>query len=83
MAAPKIGIDHSKCATPFDCKKCLQICPQGVFWVIPVKVVKFKETDAKAPGAWKLTVQYRAMCADCDMCVEVCPVGALTVTSSR
>jgi ferredoxin len=83
MAAPKINIDHSKCTTPFDCKKCLRICPQGVFWVLPIKNVKFKETDAKEPGAWKLFVQYRAMCTACGQCVEVCPVGAITVTMNN
>lgn len=82
MAAPKISIDHTKCTTPFDCKKCLLACPQGVFWVLPVKVVKFQETDKKEPGAWKLTVQYRAMCTGCGDCVEVCPVDALAVSSA-
>ena len=81
MVAPKISIDYTKCTTPFDCKKCLQICPQGVFWVLPVKNVKFQETDAKEPGAWKLTVQYRVLCTDCGRCVEVCPVDALTITT--
>ena len=80
MAAPRIDIDHTRCTTPFDCKQCLQSCTQGVFWVLPVKNVKFKETDAKEPGAWKLFVQYRAMCTACGQCVEVCPVAALTVT---
>ena len=83
MVAPKISIDYTKCTTPFDCKKCLQICPQGVFWVLPVKNVKFKETDAQEPGAWKLFVQYRAMCTACDQCVAVCPVAALTVTTNN
>ena len=83
MPAPKITIDDTKCTTPFDCKKCLQVCPQGVFWVLPAKVVKFRETDAKEPGAWKLTVQYRAMCPNCGKCVEVCPVDAITITESN
>ncbi|MFH1485458.1 MAG: 4Fe-4S dicluster domain-containing protein [Chloroflexota bacterium] len=82
MPAPKIAIDLTKCTTPFDCKKCLQACPQAVFWVLPVKNVKFKETDAKEPGAWKLTVQYRAMCTACGKCVEVCPVDAIAITTS-
>ena len=81
MAAPKIGIDHTKCITPFDCKKCLQYCPQGVFWVLPIKNVKFQETDSKEPGAWKLFVQYRLLCTGCNKCVEVCPVDAITITS--
>ena len=82
MVAPKIGIDYAKCTTPFDCKKCLQICPQGVFWVLPVKNVRFQETDAKEPGAWKLIVQYRALCTNCGQCVEVCPVDAITITAT-
>ena len=81
MPAPKISIDHAKCTTPFDCKKCLQYCPQGVFWVLPVKNVKFQETDPKEPGAWKLSVQYRLLCTDCGKCREVCPVDAITITS--
>ena len=28
---PKITIDYDKCRTPFDCARCLQICPQAVF----------------------------------------------------
>lgn len=82
MAAPKFGIDYTKCTTPFDCKRCLQICPQGVFWVLPIKNVKFRETDAKEPGAWKLFVHYRALCTNCGKCVEVCPVNAITITMS-
>ncbi len=80
MPAPKITIDHTKCTKPFACKKCLQKCPQGVFWVLPVKNVKFQETDANEPGAWKLFIQYRALCTGCDDCVNVCPEGALNVT---
>ena len=83
MPAPKISIDLTRCTTPFDCKKCLQACPQGVFWVLPAKNVKFQETDQKEPGAWKLVHQYRALCTACNQCVEVCPVDALVVTASN
>ena len=83
MPAPKISIDLAKCTTPFDCKKCLQICPQGVFWVLPAKNVKFQETDQKEPDAWKLVAEYRALCTACNQCVEVCPVDALVVTASN
>ena len=43
MAHQRIEIDHKKCATPYACKKCLQICPQAVLSVITVKMEKFKE----------------------------------------
>lgn len=79
MVAPKISIDHQKCTTPFDCKKCLRKCPQGVFWVLPKKNVKFQETDQKEPGAWRLVVQYRAMCTGCKDCMDVCPVDAISI----
>ena len=78
--APKIEIDHSKCTTPFDCKKCLQICPQAVFYVEPVKVERFKETDRKEPGSFKLKGELRYACTGCDKCIQVCPVDAITIT---
>lgn len=80
MAITRIGINYEKCTTPFDCKKCLQICPQAVFQAMPVKQVKFQETDAKEPGAWRLVVGYGDKCTICDRCRKVCPVDALTIT---
>ena len=76
----KIEIDHSKCTTPFDCKKCLQICPQAVFDVRAMKMVRGMETDKKEPGAYKLLAWYRDKCTGCNDCIQVCPVGAITIT---
>jgi len=80
MAHTRIDIDYDKCQTPYDCKKCIQICPQAVFRVFTIKQVKFQETDPKEPGAYKLSVGYGDKCVLCDQCIEVCPVDALTVT---
>jgi len=77
---PLITIDSSKCLTPFDCKKCLRICPQAIFEVNAVKVEKFKETNKKDPGAFKLAAFYRDKCTMCNKCIEVCPVNAITIT---
>ena len=77
---PIIDIDYEKCTVPFDCKKCLQICPQAVFEVYPIKQEKYKETDPKEPGAYKLVPSYRRKCTVCDQCIEVCPVDALKIT---
>ena len=75
----KIKIDKSKCTVPFDCKKCLQICPQAIFDVRPMKMVRLAETDKKEPGAYELFPTYRDKCPACEQCVEVCPVDALTI----
>jgi ferredoxin len=80
MAYQDIEIDYDKCTTPFACKKCLQVCPQAVFHVVPLKQEKFKETDENEPGAFRLLVGYGDKCTVCNKCVEVCPVNALTIT---
>jgi ferredoxin len=82
MAAPRfatIEIDHEKCTTPFDCKKCLQACGQSVFSCSAVKVVKGRESDPKEPGVYMLHVGHRDKCTGCNDCIEICPVDAITV----
>jgi NADH-quinone oxidoreductase subunit I len=76
---PDIQIDYSKCTTPFNCKKCLQVCPQAVFHVLAVKIEKFKETDKTEPGSYRLEPMYRHKCVMCNDCVDVCPESALKV----
>jgi ferredoxin len=83
MAAPRyaqIQIDSQKCQTPFDCKRCLQGCPQSVFQVRAVKVERGRETNPKEPGAYMLFAPYRDKCTGCNLCIELCPVDALTIT---
>ena len=80
MPYQRIEIDHKKCTTPFACKRCLQICPQAVFIVMPIKQEKFKETDENEPGSFRLMVGYGDKCTVCYECTKVCPLGALAVT---
>ena len=77
---PNIVVDHQKCTTPFDCKRCLEICPQAVFEVGAVKIEKFKEADKKEPGTWKVFPTYRDKCTGCEECVKICPVDAITLS---
>jgi NADH-quinone oxidoreductase subunit I len=83
MFVRKIEIDHQKCTTPYACKICLQACPQAVLTVWPMKMEKFKETDPKEPGAWKLSPNFADKCTGCNECVELCPVGAITLVYNR
>ena len=77
---PRIEIDHARCTVPFLCKKCLRICPQAVFIVDAVKVERFRETDSKETGNYKLWTESRFKCTGCNQCIEVCPVDAITIT---
>lgn len=73
---PTIEIDKKKCITPFECKRCLQVCPQAVFAVAPTKVDRFKETD---PQYYDVEAVFRDKCVVCMDCVKVCPTNALKV----
>ena len=76
---PNIDIDRKLCTTPFDCKRCIRLCPTAVFTVHALKNERGKETDKTVPGNYALAVSYRDQCTGCMKCVEICPVDALTV----
>ena len=76
---PAITIDYEKCTTPFDCKKCLQICPIAVFRVNPTKEERGKENNKQEPGTYKLVAYYRDACTGCNKCLDVCPVSAIKI----
>ncbi len=76
---PIIEIDRKRCTTPFDCKRCLRICPTAVFSVHTIKSERGIETDKTVAGNYVLGVSYRDQCTGCMKCVEVCPIDALTV----
>ena len=75
-----IEIDAEKCTTPFACKGCLTGCPQSVFRVEAVHVVKGRETNPADKGVYKLSAPYRDKCTGCNICIELCPEDALTIT---
>ena len=78
---PKIIIDHEKCEVPFLCKKCLQVCPEVVFFVERViqKEQKLREMDPRIPGNYMIEVRRRDKCTVCNKCIEVCPVDAIKI----
>jgi ferredoxin len=76
---PVIDIDRTRCTTPFDCKRCLRICPPAVLSVHVVRNERGIETDKTVPGSYILAVGYRDKCTGCMKCVEICPHDALTV----
>lgn len=77
--APKIDIDLTKCVTPLDCRKCLEICGQAVFQVEAARFVRLKENDPKEPGTYVLKATFRYACTGCNECIEVCPQDAIKI----
>ncbi len=80
----KITIDHNRCTVPFLCKKCLQVCPEGVFWVERVvgREMRLKEMDPRIPENYKLFAVRYDKCTMCDKCIDVCPVDAIRIEIS-
>jgi len=76
---PEILVNSDLCTTPYECKKCIRICPQAVFQVRPAKMVKFQETDASEPGSFRIRVDYGDKCTVCNRCVDVCPNKAVQI----
>jgi NAD-dependent dihydropyrimidine dehydrogenase PreA subunit len=68
--------DEKKCASPQDCRECLDICPQGVFTIHP--------RDGRKPGIvtadWAITAVFLSLCTACEICEEVCPQDAIAVS---
>jgi NADH-quinone oxidoreductase subunit I len=76
MSMVDIAIDRQRCPVPLDCRKCITICPQAVFELIPTNLRRFEEV---ARQDWVLRVRYRPDCVACMDCVKVCPQKALKV----
>lgn len=78
---PTVSIDQKKCTMPFACKKCIQICPTAVFYVVEdrTKQERLKEMDPRVDGNYLLYAPFVNKCTVCNKCIEVCPVGAITI----
>jgi ferredoxin len=74
----QIAWDSSKCASPRECRKCIDACPQGVFSTYP--------RDGRKPGeltqTWAVAPLFLSLCTGCEICEEVCPEGAIAVSAA-
>jgi NAD-dependent dihydropyrimidine dehydrogenase PreA subunit len=67
--------DDKKCTSPNECRRCLDVCPQGVFGIY----ARDGRKPGKAAGNWAIAPMYLNLCTGCDICDETCPEGAITV----
>lgn len=69
-----IEIDGKKCTDPYNCKKCLQVCPPAVFGIFPTN----REIGKKS-REWTLTAVFEELCDACGKCTEVCDKKAIAI----
>jgi NADH-quinone oxidoreductase subunit I len=77
MGKVKINFDYSKCPQPENCRKCLQVCPPGVFNLIFTDKKNYKD-----PKNWKIVPVFPQLCLnseDCNSCIEMCPKNAISI----
>ena len=75
MAMIEIRWDSKKCASPQDCRICLDQCPQGVFRIMPKEARK----PGKQTEAWEIGTLFRSLCTACGVCSDLCPQKAIAI----
>jgi NAD-dependent dihydropyrimidine dehydrogenase PreA subunit len=68
--------DDKKCTSPNECRRCLDVCPQGVFGIY----ARDGRKPGKAASNWAIAPIYPNLCTGCEICDETCPEGAITVS---
>lgn len=70
-----IRVDVKKCSNPLACRKCLEICPIGVFLTYP----RNKRKPGKKAEAWIVIPAFASHCVGCKECLNICPEGAISL----
>jgi len=69
----KIKIDYTKCIQPKECRKCVNLCPGGVF------MLYFTDKDFYNPKHYIVDAVLSQLCSYCGKCVEICPENAISL----
>ncbi len=81
----EVVIDRTKCNysmyDPLGCKKCLQLCPVGVFSTRPIEKRDFSIPPKERidPTTWIILATWADWCNGCAACVQECPKGAISI----
>ncbi len=69
----KIKIDYTKCTQPTECRKCVNLCPEGVFMLF------FTDKDFRNPTHYIVDAVLAQLCNYCKKCIEICPENAISL----
>ena len=72
---------NKKCANPDNCKKCLKVCPMGVFIILPTD--KFIPLSPNPPKSYKIYPMFSKVCNACMECVRTCPQSAISIDENE
>lgn len=72
----QIEINEEKCKSPRECRKCLEVCTEGVFMTSP----RVGRAPSKKAEDWVITAVFLTLCTGCKVCEEICPQDAITVS---
>ena len=71
----QIDWSSDKCTNPFECEKCLRVCPEAVFALYAPD-----RQEGVAPDKYVIAPALQYFCTGCGACTDVCPKDAITLT---
>jgi ferredoxin len=71
----EIRIDESRCTSPRECRRCLEVCPEGVFMIFPRR----PREPGIAANDWVIMATHVTQCTGCSECAASCPQAAISV----
>ena len=81
----EITIDRTICNysmyDPSGCKKCISICPVGVFCTRPIEKRDYSipPKERVDPTKWIILPTWADWCNGCNACVKECPKSAISI----
>ena len=68
----KIEWSNDKCPDPFNCGRCLEVCPEAVFALYAPN-----REEGVAPEEYVISPAMQFFCNGCEACLNVCTKDAL------
>lgn len=75
MPVIDLQVDSQKCASPNECRVCLDRCPQSVFQIYPANG---RRPDL-ATTEWAIQPLFLSLCTACGICRDTCPQHAISI----